>query len=301
LFIHPKKPIESEQGWGFTGGVHLSSVEITSPHVAPGGALFIEQRWDLVEKRSEDVLVIFALVQDGEVKTSGAFQPGYRWYDMKEWDTDETVVGKFPMPIPESMSFGEYDLWLTVLDQASGEVLIAEDALSSGGLKWINLEMKIRVDDQAIESAKTVRKKSLQTAEQGDCLTSWIEWKTATRHVYRNRRWKGMFTAVHEEAVAKCFLEKARTESDEYGQQNWLLLARKWDHNVEGLMEISAPIAEQLDQEGQERMVSEEWAMAYEAFAMSVALDPSRSHTRKRAEEARDKKLNIQPPHSKKD
>ena len=132
-------------------------------------------------------------------------------------------------------------------------------------------------------------RKSLKTAEEGDCLQSWTEWKNATRHVYRNRRWKESFSAEHKEAVAACFLAKAQAESDEHGKQNWLLLARKWDHNVDGLIETSAPLAEQLDVEGQQRMASEEWALAYEAFALSMALDPSRSHTRRRAEEARDK------------
>ena len=105
------------------------------------------------------------------------------------------------------------------------------------------------------------------------------------------------FTA--ERSRSCVFLEKATAESDEHGKQNWLLLARKWDHNVDGLIEASAPLAEQLDIEGQERMASEEWALAYEAFALSMALDPSRSHTRRRAEEARDKKLGITPPYKK--
>ena len=91
--------------------------------MAPGGALFIEQRWTIEDKRAEDILVIFALTQQGKVQTSGAFQPGYRWYDMSEWDTDETIVGNFPMPIPKRRGpIKTYDLWLTVLDQASGDV-----------------------------------------------------------------------------------------------------------------------------------------------------------------------------------
>ena len=301
LFIFPKRPLDIKNGWDFNGGVHLSSVEISSPHVAPGGALFIEQRWNLNEKRSEDVLAIFALVKEGNVVSSGAFQPGYRWYDMSEWDTDETVVGKFPMPIPKDMTDGTYDLWLTVLDQATGDVLLTEGTVfkTSGGLDWIDLETQIQIDDGAIDTAKAMRQQSLETAKAGDCPKSWTEWKTATRHVYRNRRWKNSLSPVHEEAVAACYLEKAIAESDEQGKQNWLLLARKWDHNVDGLNEVSAPIAERLDQEGQERMVSEEWSMAYEAFALSMALDPSRSHTRRRAEEARDKKLGITPPYKK--
>ena len=299
LFIHPKRPSDTEEGWSFNGDVHLSNIEITSPHVAPGGALFIEQRWTIEEKRVEDVLVIFALTQQNQVMTSGAFQPGYRWYDMSEWDTDETVVGKFPMPIPKDLDAGTYELWLTVLDQASGDVLVKEESLIIGGMGWINLNLNIQIDDQAMDTAKSLRKQSLETAQTGDCFQSWTEWKTATRHVYRNRRWKRSHIEEHKEAVAACFLEKAKAESDEQGKHNWLLLARKWDHNVDGLIDISAPLAEKLDLEGQERMASEEWSMAYEAFALSMALDPSRSHTRRRAEEARDKKLNITPPYKK--
>ena len=107
------------------GNVHLSQVKVTSPKVAPGGALFIEQRWSIEEKRSEDILAIFALTQNDQVVSSGAFQPGYRWYDMSEWDTDETVVGKFPMPIPKGHENRTYELWITVLDQASGDVLVS--------------------------------------------------------------------------------------------------------------------------------------------------------------------------------
>ena len=74
--------------------------------------------------------------------------------------------------------------------------------------------------------------------------------------------------------MAACFLNKANAESDEQGQQNWLLLARKWDHNVDGLIELSAPLAEQLDVEGQARMASEEWVMAYEGFCTLDGFGP---------------------------
>ena len=300
LFIHPKQSTDKDNGWRLAGDVHLSSIKITSPYVAPGGALFIEQRWGINEKRNDDVLAIFGLVQNGEVVTTGAFQPGYRWYDMPDWDTDETVVGKFPLPIPQSLPNGSYDVWMTVLDQSSGEVLVEQtDAQTFAGLQWIDLQQTIEVGDDALEVAKQTRQQSLTLAQQGECLGAWQEWKKATRHVYRNRRWKNRFEPQHKEAVATCFLERAQKETDPLKQQDLLLLVRKWDHNVDGLEALVEPIAEQLDQEGQARMLSEEWILAYEAFAMSVALDPKRSHTRRRAEEARDKKLNIVAPHNK--
>jgi len=300
LFIHPKKNSDKIEGWAFKKDVRLSSVEVPSPHVAPGGALFIEQRWSVSATRLDDVLAIFALVKDGVVETTGAFQPGYRWYDMPEWDTDEVVVGKFPMPIPKDITAGSYELWLTVLDQATGEVLVDEDGMIvQDGLQWIQLDEWIQVDDQAIESAKKVRQASLKSASNGQCIEAWSLWKTATHHVHRNRRWRTVFESEHKHAVATCFLGRAKTESDPLKQQDLLLLVRKWDHNVAGLLELTEPIAEDLDTEGQQRMASEEWGLAYEAFAMSMALDPTRSHTRKRAEEARDKRLNIVAPHNK--
>ena len=102
----------------------------------------------------------------------------------------ETVVGNFPMPIPKDMKTGSYKLWITVLDQASGNVLVTDDTVVSSGMNWIDLGMDIQIDDDAIETAKSLRVQALKTAEEGDCLQSWTEWKNATRHVYRNRRWK---------------------------------------------------------------------------------------------------------------
>ncbi len=313
LFIHPKKQSDAVNGWSFEGDVHLSTVEVSAPHVAPGGTVYVEQRWGITERRLDDVLAIFALVQDGEIISTGAFQPGYRWYDMPEWDTDEVVVGKFPFPVAKSMGSGTYQLWLTVLDQASGENLhlknddpntveaLSNGVLSQGGLQWVHLNIDIQVDEQAIDSARQARQESLQVAQAGDCLASWHRWNEATRHVYRNRRWKEKFEDEHQEAVAACFLERAKQEDDPIRQQDLLVLARKWDHTVEGLTDLAQPIAEKLDLQGQKRMQTQEWDLAYEAFAMSMALDPTRSHTRRRAEEARDKRLNITAPHNKTD
>ena len=174
-----------------------------------------------------------------------------------------------------------------------------DGTVDQDGLQWVTLDESIQIDDQAIETARTIRRQSLTSASNGQCLESWKRWKTATHHVHRNRRWRTRFESEHEQAVARCFLERAKIESDPLKQQDLLLLVRKWDHNVPGLLELAQPIAAELDTEGQQRMASEEWGLAYETFAMSMALDPTRSHTRRRAEEARDKKLNIVAPHNK--
>ena len=73
--------------------------------------------------------------------------------------------------------------------------------------------------------------------------------------------------------------------------------AKKWDHNLEAYQELAYPLAELWHEKGEDLFGLEEWQGAYDAFSRSVALEPSRSHTRKLAEDSRDKRLNIIPPY----
>lgn len=301
LFIHPKTKAESETGWVFGEGVRLTEISVPSPYVAQGGALFIEQRWTIEAKRDADVQVLFALTTNDEIVQTGAFQPGYRWYDMENWNTDEVVVGKFPMPIGKDLPIGEYQLQVAVLDTMTGESLTTSEGVSKQGIVWLPLDVTVTIAADVLEKANTLRSEAVAVANKGDCNAAWKTWKNATRHVYRNRRWQERHQDKIETAVAGCYLGRAQQETDVVKQQEWLLLARKWDHNIDGLQEVVSPIAEELDQEGQRKVLLEDWIGAYDAFAMSVALDPSRSHTRRRAEEARDKRLNIEAPYNKSD
>ena len=174
-----------------------------------------------------------------------------------------------------------------------------EETLKNGGLHWINLNVEIQVDDQAIETAKSLRKQSLKQPKPEIVFNlgqsgkrqrvTCIEIVDGKKRILQSTRRRSPHVSWRKPK------QKRMNTDDKIG----CFLARKWDHNVEGLIELSAPLAEKLDMEGQERMASEEWVQAYEAFALSMALDPSRSHTRRRAEEARDKKLNITPPYKK--
>ena len=136
-------------------------------------------------------------------------------------------------------------------------------------------------------------------ATEDQCEESWERWKDSTRHVYRNRNWLEKHKREHESAVALCYTKRAQTESDFVQQKEWLLEAKKWDHNLAEYQAAAYPIAEEQHKKGEDLFALEDWQGAYDAFSLSVALQPSRSQTRKRAEEARDKRLNIIPPHKK--
>jgi hypothetical protein len=83
--------------------------------------------------------------------------------------------------------------------------------------------------------------------------------------------------------------------------------AMKWDHRTPGLSDINASLASELDRKGLELFAEAEeknsyllgkkiYQKAYQHFLDSMRLDPSRSWTRRRLEEARDKYLKIKRP-----
>ena len=304
LFISELEQDDFKNAVVFDAGVRLLQWSVPAPEVANGGALFVETTWQNFGSREADVLVLIGLERNGKIEATASFQPGYRWYNMKDWKKQEAVSGKFPMPISSELEEGEYNVYIAVLDQETGENLGSEAELKEiSGIKWLSLDQNMEVvsKETVQEKSEEDRKMALQTAEEGDCELAWSLWKNSTRHQYRNRHWEQKHLDEQYSAIASCNVQKAIQEENELNKIDLLLEAKKWDHNLEAYQELAYPLAELWHEKGEELFGLEEWQGAYDAFSRSVALEPSRSHTRKLAEDSRDKRLNIIPPYKKED
>lgn len=305
IFVKDVISAQLNTGIVFGEDIRLLDVQVPSPEIAMGGALMVISNWQSFAKRDSDIQVLFALEKDGEIVSVGANQPGYRWYSMTEWGTQENVELHFPVPIPK-IEEGSYRLLLSILDTSTAvnyrpnSVQILDDVREIQGMVWLDLHQEITVVQNAKKFAEEDSQLSLELAKNGECEQSWQTWKNATRHVFRNEPWQSAHSGAHKTAVAECYLEKAKQTEDTRKQIDWIVEARKWDHHIAGLEELARPIAEAEDIRGQELFALEDWEGSYEAFANSMALMPNRAHTRKRTEEARDKKLGIVAPHNKK-
>ena len=304
LFISQIEQDDFKNAVVFDGGIRLLQWSVPAPEVANGGALFVETKWQSFSSREADVLVLIGLERNGKIESTASFQPGYRWYNMESWKKREAVSGKFPMPISTDLAEGEYSVYIAILDQETGENLGSETKLKEiSGINWLSLGQKMEIlsKNSVQEKADEDRELALQTAEDGDCELAWSYWKNSTRHLYRNRHWERKHLDEQHAAIASCNVQKAEQEENKLDQIDLLLEAKKWDHNLESYQEMAYPLAEIWHEKGEELFGLEDWQGAYDAFSRSVALEPSRSHTRKWAEESRDKRLKITPPYKKKD
>jgi hypothetical protein len=59
---------------------------------------------------------------------------------------------------------------------------------------------------------------------------------------------------------------------------------------------LAEPLAARLEEEGDSAMQSQAWAEAYTLYSQALKLDPSRAWARRKAEDARDLRLNITRP-----
>ena len=304
LFI--KKVLNKEEvkreGVRFGGDLRLLSWDVPSKVVPAGGLLHLTTEW-WTDGRDRNVQVL-VLINDGKkVHSISAFEPGYRWYPIKKWKKSERVSTHFRVEIPKELAHGSYQLRLVVLDQDTGEVL-PSSRLSAPIYLRGELDLKMRFDvvdrSKATQAALDDKQASLELARAGACEDAWPQWKEATHHIQRNLLWHETHAPQVKREIAGCFFQRAlSTENKEKAIESYLE-ARFWDSTLSDLREQTAILAEELDQQGTALFTEEKWKEAYAQFSLALKLDPSRSWTRKRAEDARDKKLRITRPSRKK-
>ena len=102
--------------------------------------------------------------------------------------------------------------------------------------------------------------------------------------------------ALVRTAIAHCYLRSASATEGHPERIARLKQARKWNHRIEGLSAMTRPLAAALDAEGDRHAADRNWEDAYTAWSDALALDPRLSWTRRKAERARDRRLDITPP-----
>ena len=174
--------------------------------------------------------------------------------------------------------------------------LVRGDARFAPGEVWLDVQVQVGTvaDAQAAAALRLTEAKAVAAA--GDCEGAWAPFKDATRHVLRNEGWREREEPAVRRAIAACLVARAdaanqRSDVDAYTAA--LVAARKWDHRLDGLSRRAAPLARSFDAQGDQDAAAEDWEAAYRHYSLALALDPSLSATRVRAEQARDQRLQI--------
>jgi hypothetical protein len=293
----------------FDGRIRMLRFDVPSPEVAAGTRVFFDTEW-AASLRKHDFRVVAFLYDESGVATSVALPPGYGWLTSDDWKTSDRVAGRYRFMLPDDLPEGTYRLGVVLLDEESGEVLKwrnTGDPATTGPVymqgEWLSDEtIQVVSREAAFAAAKTDLQVALDLAGSGECEASWGAWKNARRHVDDRVRWIREEDRTVRRAKASCLVRQSDLAEDLTEQARILKEARTIDRKNPALLMRTDVVADAAEEAGHAAFAEEDWESAYFHYAQALAVDPSRSWTRRQAEDARDYWLRVvRPGRSKED
>lgn len=286
----------------FEGGLRLVQLDLPVPQVAEGGALYLPMVFQAPMSREPFQILLYFFDERGVV-ASTMLEPGQGYLPVKDWRREEQVHSRFRVLLPPALTPGRYQLGLALIDEKRGTVrrLLSVDGqppgeekvLLEGEYRPAGKVVEVLLPADARERAEHGRVEALALAEGGDCAGAWARFKDASRVILADLGWREEHEPAIRRALSLCELRAAQAADDEEDRRAALLRARAWDHRAPGLARLLEPEAQGLVVEGARWMEADDAERAYRAWALALRLDPSLSHVRRRAEQARDRMLGI--------
>lgn len=311
--------VDPTETTGFARGVTLQGVDVPSPEVAPGRALYVDTAWSTTFARGEDDLftVTMFLSREGRVHSwdlpMGYTMNGYPALPVSDWAPGEVFRGQYAVTLPKDLEPGAWDLGFVVRG-ARGYVLSAGGTTSEprpvpqgaavGGrdgpaaLARGEIRFPARVEvvprDLADAAADADRIAALEHAWGGRCREAEDAWRLARRHLPRERSWQQRHEPEIAHALARCWTALSASDPDLAAFR--LARAHRWAPGERELLAAKGPVADRLVAEGLAARDRQDWEVAYARFRDVLAFAPERSWVRRWAEEARDHRLGLTPP-----
>jgi hypothetical protein len=302
----------------FEGSITLEGWELPSPEV-PRGSSFHLRTWWTADREDGFRILVFLADSGGRLATVREVSPGYDWLKPADWREGEVVTTRHDVDLPDSLEPGAYRVGLLLLDTASGAVIpelppnaVLEDppvappsapapaappaaGVSAFATGEVLLDARVEIVNReaATSEAEADLDTALDEAEAGRCEAAIAAWQRADLHVPRNIAWHERSRDLVEAAVAGCYARLATQPSDPFEQVRLVALGRRWDPDAPVLEELGRPLGRRLMAEGDRLRAQAEWESAWRTYTAAVAADPRLSWARRRAEEARDHRLDL--------
>ncbi len=117
----------------FEGGVTLAGWAIPSPQVPVEGKFHLQTWWKAEDRETGFRMLVFLADEDGHVRVQDA-GAGYDFLPVEHWRDEEWVYGHYDIEIPEDFPRGDYKVGLVLLDEETGQVMLASRATGQPSL-----------------------------------------------------------------------------------------------------------------------------------------------------------------------
>jgi len=282
--------------------VRITGWDMPSPEVGPAGTFYLEVGVQVPEEYDRNLRLIGYLVDaEGQLFTFD-LPLVHDWLPTSRWRGDEVYNGKFGVTLHRRLKPGVYDLGFAMWDK---DGVLPVEFVPEGAAKDDETFVQGAVRFPAaltIGEFGTSRTRAdedydigLDLAANLACDEAEEAWRLARRHVVLDTPWEEARSPRMHAALATCWADRAKSESD-YEKAAWMLdKGRAWDSRVAALVAPSDlvsdhfyQIAQNYDREGK----SEE---AYRAYRLAVVAKPTNAWARRYAEEARERVLGTDP------
>ncbi len=290
----PGRDVDYDDGW------FLEGWDAPAPIVPVAGKAYLEF-WTRTAFKRRDVRALVVLDDGQGHRQVTSLPPGYNWYEVEDWKSHEHVRNRYDFELDADLPEGTYDLGFVFLHGKTGEVILPEDHDPEATVRymegevWFDDAYQITTRTRATKEAQADHDRALELATTDDCEEAWAAWRQARWHVYRNLKWHEDRIDGVRNAVAGCYADRAAGSPDDLDAQvEALKQGRIYDHHNDRVEELGADLAVTLEALGDEHAAEEAWEAAYGAYRDAMIVDPSASFVRRKAEEARDKSLEIE-------
>ncbi|MBX2797651.1 MAG: hypothetical protein KTR31_08290 [Myxococcales bacterium] len=289
----------------FDDGIVLHGLQLPSE---PGkaGNVYLELGVSSTRPRktqADNFRIWISLSDDAGALHMWELPPGYDWLTPHEWESHQVFTGKFTLTLPKKLEPGDYDVGVSFVG-ADGEPILPIDSelpadLFVAGLdeeapaaRFVRGEVRfpsaltITAPDERDRLALADRDGAIAAASEDECDRAERLWFEAKMHHAGDEDWRAENRAQVLDALSGCWA-RASDGFDGPEQVALLVKARERDHWNRDYRDRAAALADDLHIQGLLARELEQWGLAYRWFADAVAVDRTRSWSRRYAEEAR--------------
>lgn len=287
--------VELDEGW-ILEGLRFPS----EPATKRKGWLQLDIRSSRVPRGDGLPRPLVYAAKEGVVQKVWSVPLVYDWMATSAWRAHETFTGAYPLSM-EGLEPGTYDLGFVlvgpkknVLLPVEGEPLgpeltrpeaptyLSGEVLIPGGLTVVDLDDLSRL-------AREDRVEAIQQAKKGRCEAAERSWDLSRWHRVHDRRYFEQHEPVVRANLSICWAHRAKSQPEH--SVDHLARAKRWDHQQPFYLETRAPIAEELHERGMAEFEAGDFEKAYRLLSDAVAVDPTRSWSRRYAEKAREERI----------
>ncbi len=296
-------------------GLHLEGFDVPS-EAAAGRRMFIEVgvRSTVVHKLGQGAARLWmGLVDDAGNQAWFDLPLAYDWVPIDRWRRTEVFHGRFAPKLPADLPPGTYTAVFVAVDSdgriitppatqplppgaliADGETVPAH--MARGEVQFADTVVILPVGE-AGEAAVEDRAAALAAADAGNCEQAEHRWWLARMHRPLDHAWEDMHRPNVNRHLATCWARASQSATSLEDRVDALQRARRRDRTELTTVRLSTALAASLHEQGETARAAEDWELSYRRFSDAVDLDPSRSWSRRYAEEAREHRLGLGAEH----